>query len=73
MQRPGDLYKSPVAQICRRAGIRQANYFNSIKKNAGMLPSEMRRRELQYEYSRLTKIDAYQTLNSEMLTAIIKR
>lgn len=33
----------PVAEICRKAGISQATYFNWHKKDAGLLPDEMRR------------------------------
>lgn len=33
---------TPVAEICRKAGISQATYFNWNKKNAGLLPSEMK-------------------------------
>jgi putative transposase len=33
----------PVAEICRRAGISQATYFNWKKKYDGMQPPEMRR------------------------------
>ena len=41
---------APVAEICRKAGISQATYFNWKKKYAGLLPSEMRRlRELEDE------------------------
>jgi putative transposase len=41
---------TPVAEICRKAGISPAAYFNWRKKYAGMLPSEMRRmRELEQQ------------------------
>ena len=33
----------PVAEICRKAGISQATYFNWKKKYGGLLPDEMRR------------------------------
>ena len=33
----------PVADICRKAGISQATYFNLKKKYDGLLPTEMRR------------------------------
>jgi putative transposase len=33
----------PVAEICRKAGISQATYFNWKKKYDGLLPTEMRR------------------------------
>ena len=65
---------TPVAEICRKAGIGQAPYFNWKKKYAGLLPSEMRRlRELEDENSRLKKIVADLTLDREMLQDVIKR
>jgi putative transposase len=64
----------PVAEICRKAGISQATYFNWKKKWAGMLPSEMKRvRELELENARLKKIVADLTLDREMLQDVIKR
>lgn len=33
----------PVAEICRKAGISSATYFNWKKKHGGLLPTEMRR------------------------------
>ena len=37
-----------VAEVCRKAGISQATYFNWKKKYAGLMPSEMKRlRQLQ--------------------------
>lgn len=48
---------TPVAEICRKAGISQATYFNWKKKYAGMMPSEMKRmRELESENARLKRI-----------------
>jgi putative transposase len=32
----------PVADVCRRAGISQATYFNWKKRHDGLLPTEMR-------------------------------
>jgi putative transposase len=65
---------SPVAEICRKAGISQTTYFNWKKKYAGMMPSEMRRvRELEQENARLKKIVADLTLDREMLQDVIKR
>ncbi|SLN74160.1 Transposase [Oceanibacterium hippocampi] len=50
---------TPVAEVCRKAGISQATYFNWKKKYAGLMPSEMRRlRELEQENARLKKIVA---------------
>ena len=63
-----------VAEICRKAGISQATYFNWKKKYAGLLPTEMRRlRELEEENGRLKKIVADLTLDREMLQDIVRR
>lgn len=58
----------PVAEICRKAGISQATYFNWKKKYAGLLPTEMKRlKQREDENSRLKKIVADLTLDREML------
>jgi len=50
---------TPVAEICRKAGISQATYFNWKKKYSGLMPSEMKKlRELEDENRRLKKIVA---------------
>jgi putative transposase len=65
---------TPVAEICRKAGISQATFFNWKKKYAGLMPSEMRRmRELEAENERLKKIVADLSLDKEMLQDVIKR
>jgi putative transposase len=65
---------TPVADICRKAGISQATYFNWKKEHAELTPSEMRRlRELEGENSRLKKIVADLTLERERLQDVIKR
>ena len=65
---------TPVAEVCRQAGISQATYFNWKKKYAGLLPTEMRRlRELEEENGRLKKIVADLTLDREMLQDIVRR
>ena len=64
----------PVAEVCRKAGISQATYFNWKRKYAGMMPSEMKRlRELEQENARLKRIVADLTLDREMLQDVIKR
>jgi putative transposase len=65
---------TPVAEICRKAGLSQATYFNWKKKYAGLLPSEMKRlKQLEDENSRLKKIVADLTLDREMLHDVIRR
>jgi putative transposase len=65
---------TPIAEICRKAGISEATYYNWHKKYAGLMPSEMRRlRELEQENARLKKIVADLSLDKEMLQDVIKR
>ncbi len=64
----------PVAEICRKAGISSATYFNWKKKYAGLLPDEMRRlKQLEDENSRLKKLVADLSLDREMLQDVIRR
>lgn len=63
-----------MAEVCRKAGISQATYFNWKKRYGGLMPSEMRRlRDLEDENGRLKKIVADLTLDREMLQDVIRR
>ncbi len=63
-----------VAEICRKAGISPATYFNWKKKFGGLLPSEVKRlRQLEEENSRLKRIVADLSLDKEMLQDVIRR
>lgn len=63
-----------VAEICRKAGISQATYFNWKKGYGGLLPDEMRRLKApEDENARLKKIVADLTLDREMLQDVIRR
>ena len=62
------------AEICLKAGISQATYFNWKKKYAGMLPPEMKKvRQLEDENARLKKIVADLTRDREMLQDVRRR
>ena len=64
----------PVADICRKAGISQATYFNLKKKSDGMTPPEMRKvKQLEEENSKLRKLVADLSLDKEMLQDVIRR
>ena len=64
----------PVAEICRRAGISQATYFNWKKKFDGLLPTEMRRlKQLEDENGQLRKLVADLSLDKEMPQDVIRR
>jgi putative transposase len=58
----------PVADICRKAGVSHATYFNWKKKYDGLLPTEMRRlKYLEDEKSKLREVVADLSLDKEML------
>src|SRR3954451_22544821 len=64
----------PVADICRKAGISPATYFNWKKRYEGMHPPEMRRlQQLEDENAKLKKIVADLSLDREMLQDVIRR
>ena len=64
----------PVADICRKAGISQATYFNWKRKYDGMTPPEMRRlKQLEDENAKLRKLVADLSLDREMLQDVIRR
>ena len=64
----------PVAEICRKAGISSATYFNWKKKYAVLLSDEMRRlKQLEDENNRLKKLVADLSLDREMLQDVIRR
>ena len=69
-----EIFSIPVAEVCRKAGISQATFFNWKKKYGGMLPNEMRRlKQLEDENRRLKSIVADLSLDKEMLQDVIKR
>ena len=63
-----------MAEICRKAGISQATYFNWKKKFGGMLPSEVKKlRALEEENRQLKRLVADLSLDKAMLQDVIKR
>jgi putative transposase len=62
-----------VAEVCRKAGISQATYFN-WKKYAGLMPSEMKRlRQLEEENAKLKRIVADLSLDKAMLQDVLSK
>ena len=65
---------TPVAEICRKAGISQATYFNWKKKYDGMSPPEMRRlKQLEDENAKLKKLLAEQMLDAAALRELLAK
>lgn len=50
---------TPIGEVCRKAGISDATFYNWRKKYAGLMPSEMKRlRQLEEENAKLKRIVA---------------
>jgi putative transposase len=63
-----------VSEVCRKAGISEASFYNWRKKYGGLMPSEMRRlKQLDEENARLKKLVADLSLDKEMLQDVIRR
>ena len=63
-----------VAEVCRKAGISEATYYNGRKKYGGLMPSEMKRlKQLEEENQRQRRLVADLSLDKEMLQDVIRR
>ena len=63
-----------VKEVCRKAGVSEATYYNWRKKYGGLMPSEMKRlKQLEEESQRLKKLVADLSLDKEMLQDVIRR
>ena len=64
----------PVGDICRKAGISQADLLQLEEEYDGLLPAEMHRlKQLEDENSKLKKVVADLSLDKEMLQDVIRR
>ncbi len=64
---------TPVGEVCRKAGISEATYYNWRKKYGGLMPSEMKRlRQLEEGNGRLKRIVADLSLDKEMIQDVIR-
>ena len=65
---------TPVAEVCRKAGISDATFYNWRKKYAGLLPTEMKRlRQLEEENAKLKRIVADLSLVKAMLQDVLQK
>ena len=65
---------TPVAEVCRKAGISEATFYNWRKKYAGLMPSEMKRlRQLEDENNKLKRIVADLSLDRAMLQDVLSK
>lgn len=65
---------TPVGEVCRKAGISEATYYNWRKKYAGLMPSEMKHlRQLEEENAKLKRLVADLSLDKAMLQDVVSR
>jgi putative transposase len=63
-----------VVEVCRKAGISDATFYNWRKKYAGLMPSEVRRlRQLEEENGKLKRIVADLSLDKAMLQDVLSK
>jgi putative transposase len=63
-----------IGEVCRKAGISEATFYNWRKKYSGLTPSEMKRlRQLEEENGKLKKLVADLSLDKAMLQDVIRR
>ena len=65
---------TPVAEVCRKAGISDATFYNWRKKYGGLGVADVRRmKQLEYENKRLKQLVADLSLDKEMLQEVIRK
>jgi putative transposase len=66
--------RTSVGEVCRKAGISEATFYNWRKKYAGLMPSEMRRlRQLEDENAKLKRLVADLSRDKAMLQDVVSR
>lgn len=59
---------TPIAEVCRKAGIAEATFYNWRKRYGGMMPSEVKKlRQLEEENAKLKRLVADLSLDKAML------
>lgn len=63
-----------VAEICRKAGISEATFYNWRKRFGGMMPSEVRKlRQIEEENAKLKRLVADLSLDKAMLQEVLAK
>ena len=63
-----------IGEVCRKAGISEATFYNWRKKYAGLMPSEMKRlKQLEEENGKLKKLVADLSLDRAMLQDVLAK
>lgn len=65
---------SAVGEVCRKAGISEATFYNWRKRYGGMMPSEVRKlRQLEEENAKLKRLVADLSLDKAMLQDVLAK
>jgi putative transposase len=63
-----------VAEVCRKAGISDATFYNWRKRYGGMMPSEVRKlRQIAEENAKLKRLVADLSLDKAMLQDVLAK
>lgn len=63
-----------VAEVCRKAGISDAIFYNWRKRYGGMMPSEVKKlRQLEEENTKLKRLVADLALDKAMLQDVLSK
>ena len=63
-----------IGEVCRKAGISEATFYNWRKKYGGLMPSKMRRlKQLEEENGKLKKLVADLSLDRAMLQDVLAK
>ena len=63
-----------IGEVCRKAGISEATFYNWRKKYAGLMPSEVKRlKQLEEENGKLKKLVADLSLDRAMLQDVLSK
>lgn len=63
-----------VAEVCRKAGISEATFYNWRKRFGGMMPSEVRKlRQIEEENAKLKRLVADLSLDKAMLQDVLAK
>ena len=63
---------TPITEVCRKAGISEATFYNWRAEYGGLLPSEMKRlRQLEEENGKLKKLVDDLSLDKAMLQDVM--
>jgi len=66
--------RNDVGEVCRKAGISDATFYNWRKRYAGLMPSEVKRlRQVEDENAKLKRLVADLSLDKAMLQDVLSK